>query len=231
MVSGPIGTSVTGPSRPIARRGSRPRARPTGPRCGARQLGPVEPGLAVDVGGDEAARGRAGGRRPPRPATSAAPASSSTRIAFAVVFSSVWLPGDRGDAEQLELGARKREQERDRVVVARVAVDEDRGRRHAASIASTSAAVGSEGCAPKREAASAPAAHARRSASSRGRPSSSETTRHAVKASPAAVPSTASTARRRGARDLPAVLEQDGALRAERERGQPRRCSPSASSS
>src|SRR3989442_5891433 len=64
---------------------------------------------------------------------------------------------------------------------------------HARSIASTSSAVGSDGWAPKRDAASAPAAHARRSASSGSRSSRSETTRQAVKASPAAVPSTAST--------------------------------------
>src|SRR3989454_3673991 len=57
---------------------------------------------------------------------------------------------------------------------------------HARSIASTSAAVGSEGCAPNVAAASAPAAQARRSASSASRPSSSETTRQAVNASPAA---------------------------------------------
>ena len=91
------------------------------------------------------------------------------------------------------------------------------------SISSTSAAVGSDGWAPAREAAIAPAAQARRSASSRSRSSSSETTRHAVNASPAAVPSTALDARRRCARHLLPVLDQDGALRAERERQQARR--------
>src|SRR3989442_5428549 len=69
---------------------------------------------------------------------------------------------------------------------------------HARSIASTSSAVGSDGWAPKRDAASAPAAHARRSASSGSRSSRSETTRQAVKASPAAGPSTASTPGRPG---------------------------------
>ena len=72
---------------------------------------------------------------------------------------------DGRDAEELHLGAREREQERDRVVVSRVAVEDDRD-CHVASMASISAAVGRDGCAPKREAASAPAAHARRSASS-----------------------------------------------------------------
>ena len=91
------------------------------------------------------------------------------------------------------------------------------------SIASTSAAVGSDGCAPGREAAIAPAAQARRSASSRSLPSSIETTRHAVNASPAAVPSTACTRRCVGPSDLLAALEQDRALFAERQREQPRR--------
>ena len=58
------------------------------------------------------------------------PTSSSTRSAFAVVLSSVWLPCDGRDAEQLDLGAREREQERDRVVVPGIAVEDDR-RRHA----------------------------------------------------------------------------------------------------
>ena len=66
-------------------------------------------------------------------------------------------------------------------------------RDHPLSSASTSAAVGSDGWAPGREAASAPAAHARASAAPRSRPSSSETTSAAQKASPAAVPSTAVT--------------------------------------
>ena len=60
-------------------------------------------------------------------------------------------------------------------------------------IASTSAAVGSDGCAPNREAASAPAAQARSSASAGSRPSRSDTSRQAVNASPAPVPSTTST--------------------------------------
>src|SRR5205823_10904476 len=97
---------------------------------------------------------------------------------------------DRRDAQELDLGRGKREQDRDRVVVTGVAVDHDRDAHRSAS---TSSAVGREVCAPKRDAASAPAAHARRSDTSRLRPSISETTRQAVKASPAPVPSTAST--------------------------------------
>ena len=56
-----------------------------------RQLGPVEAGLAVHVRGDERLADErpvgAGGDRHIGP-----PTRSSTRIAFAVVFSSVWLP-------------------------------------------------------------------------------------------------------------------------------------------
>src|SRR5207253_4775344 len=100
------------------------------------------------------------------------------------------VAGDGRDADQLDLRRSESEEDRDRVVVARIAVDDDR-RRH--SSASTSSAVGSEVWAPNREAARAPAAHALRSDSSRDRPSSSETTRQAVNASPAAVPSTART--------------------------------------
>src|SRR5947209_831359 len=71
-----------------------------------------------------------------------------------------------------------------------IAVDDD---RDAHSSASTSSVVGSGVCAPKRDAAIAPAAQARRSDSSDERPSSVDTTKQAVKASPAPVPSTAST--------------------------------------
>src|SRR5262249_37764382 len=98
---------------------------------------------------------------------------------------------DGRDPEQFDLRAPEREHERDRVVVSGVAVDDDPG--HAASIRSTSLAVGSDGWAPGREAASAPAAHARPSASPRSRPSRRDTTSAAQNASPAAVPSTACT--------------------------------------
>src|SRR5262249_56828166 len=97
--------------------------------------------------------------------------------------------------EKRDHGRGEREQQRERVVVPRVAVDQDLRRAHARSIASTSSEVGREGCAPKREAAIAPAAQARVSASSRSRASSSATTRQAVNASPAAGPATAATGR------------------------------------
>ena len=54
--------------------------------------------------------------------------------------------------EQFQLRRCQREEERDRVVVPGVAIEQDRygGGAHARSIASTSSAVGSDGCAPKR---------------------------------------------------------------------------------
>src|SRR5207302_6476322 len=84
------------------------------------------------------------------------------------------IPGHSGHAEQLDLGARQGEQECDRVVMTRVAIEDDLG--HDASTSSISTPVGSESCAPMRDAARAPAAHARLSASAGWRPSSSEPT-------------------------------------------------------
>src|SRR5205814_1135166 len=151
---------------------------------------PVEAGLPVHVRGrTEVAPQR---RLRPDGDRDVAPAGDlerDERVAGRLVERLV--AGDGRDPDQLHLRRGEREQDRDRVVVARIAVDDDR--RHHSS-ASTSSAVGSEVWAPNREAARAPAVHARRSDSSRDRPSSSETTRQAVNASPAAVPSTASTA-------------------------------------
>src|ERR1019366_8137581 len=153
-----------------------------------RQVWPVEPGFAVHMRGDVAladqgAR-RAGGDRDLAVADMV---KDADRVCRRLVERLV--AGDRGHAEQRYLGAGERQQERDRIVVARVAVEDDV--RHGAMMASTSAAVGSEGCAPGREAASAPAAQAHPSASERSLPCSSATTSAAQNASPAAVPSTA----------------------------------------
>ena len=79
------------------------------------------------------------------------------------------------------------------VVMPGIRIQDDLRAHQRLSMSSISAAVGRDGCAPRRDAAIAPAAHERRRASSRSRPSRSETTRQAVNASPAAVPSTAST--------------------------------------
>src|SRR5207237_7154921 len=156
---------------------------------GLRQVGPVEPGLAVHVRSrSQLPPQRAVGACGDRDVSATGELEHLERVAGGLLQRLV--AGDGRDTSQLDLGRGEREQNRDRVVVAGVAVDDD-GDVHRS--ASTSSAVGRDVCAPKREAASAPAAQARRSASSRLRPSSSETTRQAVKASPAPVPSTAST--------------------------------------
>ena len=197
FVSGPVGTSVTGSRAPTMRSTMKSTACSSSGATARRRAAsgpsrPLSPWTCAAT-----ASSRASGR--------SAPAATGTSVRSDEVEHAQRVRGrllerlvavHRRDAEQLELGAREREQERDRVVVPRVAVEDDRGSARPvmpASIASTSAAVGSDGWAPRRDAASAPAAQARRSASSRSRPSSSETSRQAVNASPAAVPSTAST--------------------------------------
>src|SRR6266849_3890856 len=134
-----------------------------------RQIGPVQTGLAVNLRGDELLADE-------RPICTGGDGDvgasckleHADRIRRRLVERLV--AGGGGDAEQLHFRRGYREKQRDRVVVPRVAVDEDRRRAHPLSIASTSSAVGSDGCAPNRETASAPAAHARRSASSGSRP-------------------------------------------------------------
>ena len=88
-------------------------------------------------------------------------------------------------------------------------------------IASTSSAVGSDGCAPNRDAASAPAAQARRRASSRlaALEQRDQQTGGERVAGRGAVDDL--HWRRRRARDLLPVLQQHGALGAERERDEP----------
>ena len=219
FVSGPVATSVTRPARARISLGEerRPRARAPARRAAA-AAGPVEPALAVDVRRDSSSR-TSGRPAPAATGTSARPASSSTRSAFAVVFSSVWLPATVVTPTQLELGRGEREQQRDRVVVAGVAVEEDRRRAHRAQYR-----VHLGGGRQRRLRAEPGRRERARGARACGappraaRPSRSETTRQAVNASPAAVPSTASTARRRGAGDLAAVLVQRGALGAEGDR-------------
>ena len=180
-----------------------------------REIGAVETRLAVDVRGDELfAHERPVRACGDRDVAVAGELEHADRIRGRLVERLV--AGHRRDAEKLHLGRGEREQQGDRVVVPGVAVDEDGSRAHARSIASTSSAVGSDGCAPNWDAAIAPAAHARRSASSGSRPSRSETTRQAVNASPAAVPSIATTRRWPRARDLLSALEQHGALLAHR---------------
>ena len=157
-----------------------------------RQLGAVEAALAVDVGGDvELAHERPLGTDGDRHVGAVDEREQPEGVVRRLVERLVAVR--RRDADELELRAREREQERDRVVVPGVAVEDDR-RRHRRSMASTSSsrrqgrlraeARGGErsrgaGAAQRRPPAPDPAA--------------SETSRQAVNASPAAVPSTAST--------------------------------------
>ena len=192
FVSGPVGTSVTGRGCAERRLGDPvDRVLAARARGRRRQVGAVEAGLAMDMRRRREALARADAARPAatRDVVATKMVEHADRVCGRLLHRLV--PGHGGHAQQLDLGAGKREHQRDRVVVARVAVEDDPG--HVASISSSSPAIGSEGCAPNREAARAPAAHARLSASPRSRPSSNETTSAAQKASPAAVPSTAST--------------------------------------
>ena len=136
---------------------------------------------------------RASGRSAPAATgTSPLPTNSRTRSAFAVVFSSVWLPATVVTPRSSSSGLASAR--RSAIASSWPGSQSSKiGLLMSSSISSTSAAVGSDGCAPGLDAAIAPAAQARRRASSRSRPSSRETTRQAVKASPAAVPSTAWT--------------------------------------
>ena len=192
FVSGPTGTSVTGRSEPRIRSARKSTACSVDRASLRRAAGRGRRGRSP--------RGRRAATNGSRRSGRSAPAATGTSLAPDELEHPERVRGrllerlvarDGRDAEQLDLRAREGEQERDRVVVPGVAVEEDRDRSRARVSSSTSAAVGSDGCAPGREAAIAPAAQARRSASSRERPSRSETTRQAQNASPAAVPSTA----------------------------------------
>ena len=156
---------------------------------GRRQVRSIEPALAVHLGGDsELADERPAGAGHHRDVRPADVIKHPDRVGRGLLKRLV--ARDRGHAEQLELTACEREQQRDRVVVPGVAIEDDFGHP---TTASSSAAVGNEGCAPRRDAASAPAAHARTSAAARSLPSSSPTISAAQNASPAAVPSTTFT--------------------------------------
>ena len=132
-----------------------------------RQHRAIEPALAVDVRGrGELAHERAIGAARDGHVRAAGQLEHAERVVGRLVEGLVAMDGRH--PEQLDLGARKRQQEGDRVVVPRVAVDDDRvlmrppsrgsvargkrgpdpsGRttRHAASMASISPTVGSDG--------------------------------------------------------------------------------------
>ena len=128
FVSGPVGDE-DGARRRVRRAGRR-RARRPGSRVGGGRSGPSSPVSPCTSAATRSVR-TSGRSAPCATGISVRPASSSTRSALAVVFATVWLPATVVTAAQLELGRGEREQKRDRVVVARVAVEDDR-RRHAA---------------------------------------------------------------------------------------------------
>ena len=102
---------------------------------GRRQRRTVEAAVAVDVRRDrQLPFERAVGAGSDRDVGAAGEIEHAQRIRRRLLERLVAV--DRGDAENLELGAREREQQCDRVVVPRVAVEDDRDRgAHARSIA------------------------------------------------------------------------------------------------
>ena len=224
-MSGPVGTSTTPGSSSSASRSAA--CASTGAAVGLRQIGPVEPALAVHVrGGAELPPQRAVRARGDRDVGAAGELEHLERVAGRLVERLV--ARDRRDAAQLHLRRREREQDRDRVVVAGIAVDDDRGAHRSAS---TSSAVGSDVCAPKRDAASAPgdARAAERLLRAAPLEQRDDETGGERVARGGAVDRL--DRRRRRARDLLPVLEQDRPLGAERDRDQRRRGASSASSS
>ncbi len=90
-----------------------------------RQLGPVQAALAVDVRGDvELAHERPVGAHRDRNVLAADELEHPQRVVGRLLERLVAVDG--GDADELDLGAREREQQRDRVVVPGVAVEDDR---------------------------------------------------------------------------------------------------------
>ena len=127
FVSGPVGTSVTG----VGARRDRPLHEVDGMLAerrpaGGRKRRAVEPALAVDVGGHGELARRAADRRRQRPGCRRRPTRSSTRSAFCGRLLERLVAVHRRHAEHLELRACEREQQRDRVVVPRIAVEDDR---------------------------------------------------------------------------------------------------------
>ena len=92
FVSGPVGTSVTGFCEARTASAIHPTASvETGSTLGGGSAGPSRPLSPCTCAATTSSRS-SGASAPAATGTSERPASSRTRIAFAVVFSSVWLP-------------------------------------------------------------------------------------------------------------------------------------------
>ena len=100
------------------------------PRPGLRQLRAIQPGAAVDMlGGDHGALQRPVAARMHRDVVAAGELDDLARVPFGQRQGDV--AGDRGDRQHLQLLGRGQGQEdRERVVLSRVAVDDDRSWRH-----------------------------------------------------------------------------------------------------
>ena len=129
LVSGPVGISVTGPAVLAQAVGEEvDRVQRLGLARGRRQVRPVEPRLAVHVRGHaRLAHERPVGPGRHRHVAAAGELEHPQRVGRRLVERLVAVHGR--DPEQLQLGARERQQQRHRVVVPGVAVDQDR-RRH-----------------------------------------------------------------------------------------------------
>ena len=137
FVSGPSGTRVTGVlgrEQALGEEFDRVLLDRSATRGG--EIGAVQAGLAVRVGrDDELAHERPVGAGRDGEVGSSGELEHAEGIGGDLVERLV--PGDGRDAEDLELGAGEREQEGDRVVLARVAVDEDGDHARTASGIST----------------------------------------------------------------------------------------------
>ena len=149
LVSGPVGTIVTGSADARSSRAIRPdRSRRVRLGAGLGQLGAVEARGTVDLGRDpqrpDERPVRAGGDGDVGPAREG---QDAQRVAGRRLERRV--PADRRDAEQVDLGSRDREEDGERVVVPGVAIEDDRpghggnafGAAHARSVA-TRASIG-----------------------------------------------------------------------------------------
>ena len=129
FVSGPVGTRVTGSRECADETGDQlDRALGDRPDGSLRQVGAVEPGRPVDVIGDLGSAARAARAAPAATGTSVRPEEGQDpeRVAGRVLQAGV--AGDGRDAQHAQLGAGEREEDRQGVVVAGVAVEDDRER-------------------------------------------------------------------------------------------------------
>ena len=125
FVSGPVGTSVTGTGlAAIVRSHEVDCALASGAALRGRQRRAVDAAVAVHVGRhDQLAHERPVGAGRDRDVAPPGEVEHAHRVRRRLRERLVPVHG--GDAEQLDLRTREREQQRDRVVVARIAVEDD----------------------------------------------------------------------------------------------------------